>query len=275
MNLRKIAGLLAASGLTLGLIGGGVGAVFEDEVTATQNIKVGTFGCAIVDATPGATIAGDGSWVLYTAPEITRSSAGSAPFSFTVKSTGSIPATMHVTRTTPAAPFTAIGSVPADVTPGVQGTHVYNGGLQWPVLTSSQLGMTASITYTVSCSEAAPVPPNDPMASTNEANKAKLPTPWANFTAVPGSGTVALTFNQPRAFYACFEYRTDGDMSQKISDTNFNTGIHDGLYPYVCLSTIGTATKTVGPTIGYVEVRMVFGGESSERFDWTRVDALP
>ena len=50
MTLRKIAGLLAAFGLTLGLIGGGVGAVFQDQVTATQNINVGTFECKITDA---------------------------------------------------------------------------------------------------------------------------------------------------------------------------------------------------------------------------------
>ncbi len=52
MSLRKIAGLLVASGVTIGLIGGGVGAVFHDQVTARENIDVGTFACKIVDATP-------------------------------------------------------------------------------------------------------------------------------------------------------------------------------------------------------------------------------
>jgi hypothetical protein len=262
----------------VGLIGTGVGASFFDQITANAEVNVGTFSCGITTATPGATFGnidglGYAHTVSYTAPEITSSAAGSAPFSFTVKSTGSIPATFHATRTTPAAPFTAIGNVPADVSPGVGGTHVYNGGLQWPVLTNSELGMTASITYTVSCGEVAPVLPNVNIPSTNAINQTNG---WANVTWETSVGAVALTFHQPRAFFSCFEYRTDGDMSQKISDTNPNTDVHDGYYPHVCLNTAGSSsTVNLGPTIGYVEFRMVFGAETDERFDWTRVDALP
>ena len=103
MSLRKIAGLLAAVGLAVGLIGSGVGAVFVDQVTATQNIDVGTFGCKIVSATTARRrrIAGDGKSVTYTSPTITSSAPGNAPFSFTVKNTGSIPGRSRSRRTRP------------------------------------------------------------------------------------------------------------------------------------------------------------------------------
>lgn len=268
MSLRKSAGLLMAFGLMVGLISGGVGAIFTDQVTAEENISVGTFECLIVEPSDG-TIAGDGKSVSYTAPTIMSSAPGSAPFSFTVQNTGSIDALLHVTASPVGAPFSSIDAPYADVHVAASATHTYNVGLEWGELTNDNLGDSGTITYTVSCGE---VPANAPMASTNAAN---ITNGWANFTAVAGSGTVELTLNQPRAFYACFEYRTDGDTSQKVGDTNFNPGIHDGLYPYVCLNTAGSSsTFTLGPTIGYVEVRMVFGAEADERFDWTRVDAL-
>ena len=50
MSLRKIAALLAAAGLAVGLIGGGVGAQFTGQVSAQENLNVGTFGCLITDA---------------------------------------------------------------------------------------------------------------------------------------------------------------------------------------------------------------------------------
>ena len=47
MSLRKVAALLAAFGLMVGLIANGVGANFTDQVQAIQNINVGTFSCVI------------------------------------------------------------------------------------------------------------------------------------------------------------------------------------------------------------------------------------
>jgi hypothetical protein len=38
MNLRKIAGVLVAGGLMVGLLGAGVGATFTDSATATANV---------------------------------------------------------------------------------------------------------------------------------------------------------------------------------------------------------------------------------------------
>lgn len=107
--------------------------------------------------------------------------------------------------------------------------------------------------------------------STNDINRING---WSHVNEISvGVGEVTLEFVQPRDFYACFEYRTDGDTSQSSGD-NYNTNITDGLYPYNCLSTISTLTKTITAN-GYVEVRMVFGGETDERFDWTRFDVLP
>jgi len=84
-----------------------------------------------------------------------------------------------------------------------------------------------------------------------------------------GVGYVTLEFNMPEAYWACFEYRTDGDTSQSTGD-NFNTEITDGLYPYYCLND-ETRTETINAN-EYVEVRLVFGGERDWDFDWTRFD---
>ncbi len=85
MSLRKIAGLLVAVGLTVGLIGGGVAASFSISVTASQTITVGTFGCIIDSASAGAVINDTKTAVTLDSGLITSSVAGSAPFSFTVK----------------------------------------------------------------------------------------------------------------------------------------------------------------------------------------------
>ena len=84
MDLRKTAGLLAAAGLSAGLIGGGVGAAFQDQVTAQQNINVGDFECQIVEPSDG-TVSGDGKSVTYDAPTVLSGAAGSSPFSFKVR----------------------------------------------------------------------------------------------------------------------------------------------------------------------------------------------
>ncbi len=106
--------------------------------------------------------------------------------------------------------------------------------------------------------------------STNDANRTKG---WAHVDQLSkGVGTTDLQFTSTRTFASCFEYRTDGDTSQKTSDTNYNTNITDGLYPFVCVSN-STTTRTITAN-QFVEVRMVFGAETDERFDWTRFDVL-
>lgn len=97
---------------------------------------------------------------------------------------------------------------------------------------------------------------------------------WANVTqqSVAG-GSTTLKFSSTRSFASCFEYRTDGDVTQKTSPNNFNTEITDGLYPYVCVNN-SSQTRTINAS-QYVEVRQSFGAEKNERFDWTRFDVLP
>jgi hypothetical protein len=110
--------------------------------------------------------------------------------------------------------------------------------------------------------------------STNAENYAKG---WAYVEQVSvGIGTTDLQFVSTRNFWSCFEYRTDGDTSQVIAENggvNYNTLVTDGLYPYTCVNG-GTAIKTISAN-EYVEVRMAFGAESDERFDWTTFYVLP
>lgn len=159
MTLRKAAALLAAFGLMVGLIGSGVGAVFTDQVTAQENIAVGTFGCGITDATPGATF-GDmsGSYyhsVSYEAPPILTSAPGSAPFFFTVKATGTIAAKLHVSSVVSGgAAFSSLLADPVpDVVLNAGDTQTFTAGLQWTELWTADLNTTASVTYTVACSD--------------------------------------------------------------------------------------------------------------------------
>jgi predicted ribosomally synthesized peptide with SipW-like signal peptide len=152
MSLRKVAGLIAAFGLTVGLIGGGVSAAFTDQVTAVQHINVGTFGCAITSNTPGAVV--NGTDLFYNAGPITSSAASSSLLDFTVTSTGSIPVVVKVSQTPLTTPFHSLLTPPADVTlSGVGTTSVYNAGIGWPELTNADLGKSASIVYAVNCVE--------------------------------------------------------------------------------------------------------------------------
>jgi len=192
LSPRKIAGLLMAAGLVVGMFGSGVGAAFTDSVLAIQNIKVGTFGCTISSAQ--GTVSADGKTVTYNAPDIMGSAAGNSPFSFTVTSTGNIPVLVHVTQTTPVAPFTSILVNPADVTlPAVQ-SHTYAAGLQWPELVRADLGKAATITYTANCGEVPAGPtPIDPSRTTNRGS-ANASIFACQYVAVPPpSGALVLT----------------------------------------------------------------------------------
>lgn len=111
----------------------------------------------------------------------------------------------------------------------------------------------------------------DPTPSDNDTNRANG---RAHFNvAEVGRGTVELELVQPMSWIACFEYRVDGAPTTDPRP-NFNTEITDGLWPYRCLSNNSTSTLEL-EAVRYVEVRMVFGAERDERFDWTRVDVLP
>ncbi len=106
--------------------------------------------------------------------------------------------------------------------------------------------------------------------STNDANRSLG---WAHVDEISSDyGEVIFQFISTRSFYSCFEYRTDGDTSQ-ASGVNYNPDVTDGLYPFYCENN-SSSTHTFYAN-EYVEVRMVFGAETDERFDWTRFDVVP
>jgi len=110
--------------------------------------------------------------------------------------------------------------------------------------------------------------------STNQANKT-AGHGYVEQTAA-NDNSVTLAFHNPDPYYMCFEYRTDGDASQKLAENsgnNYNTGVIDGLYPYFCLNN-STETHTISAN-GYVEVRSTFGAERDTDFDWTKFVVTP
>ncbi len=281
--MRKLATLLVALGLTFGLIGAGVAATFSDSVTATQNIEVGTLACEISHTTAGV-ISSNHKSVTYDAPKILSSAAASAPFTFTVQSTGDIPAKLHVTQTTPGAPFTSILASPADVVLQQNDTHAYTAGLQWGPLGNDDMGDSASITYTVDCNEvpavrqwsagtAGAISPVFP--STNAANETAG---WLNVTVLDST----ITVQSARLLGyggSCIEYRFNNNTpDQKRVGSNPNTLVTDGFWPTKCIGIPAlnpTATITIPAGVTTFEVRSAFGAESGERFDWTRFNLLP
>lgn len=107
--------------------------------------------------------------------------------------------------------------------------------------------------------------------STNAINEANG---WAHFEVVTtGIGQVTVDFISTRAFVSCFEYRGDRDTSEQLAENggeNFNSLVTDGLYPYTCVR--ANTVRRILDADEFVEIRMVFGAESDERFDWTRLD---
>ncbi len=155
MYLRKIAGLLMAFGLVFGLIGSGVGAQFTDQVLAIQHINVGTFACLITDG-GGGTVSADQKSVDFTSPTINSSAPGSAPFTFTVKNTGSIGAQLSVSESPVLSPpWSYMPITPSASFPLTAGASQAIGvGVQWSTLSNADLGSSGTVTYTVDCGEA-------------------------------------------------------------------------------------------------------------------------
>lgn len=121
------------------------------------------------------------------------------------------------------------------------------------------------MTVAIAAADINPVTP-----STNDINKTNN---WAHFNVLDTRiGEADIQLVSTRTFYSCFEYRADGDTSQSVGN-NPNPSVTDGRYPYICVNN-STATFTVEAQ-EYIEIRMVFGAEADERFDWTRVDVLP
>ncbi len=221
MSLRKVAALLAAFGLMLGLISSGVGAAFTDQLTATENINVGTFECKIVAATPGAAsdgIAVDGKSLTFAAPEIMSSAAGSAPFSFTVQNTGSINQQLTISVGGPYGSltnkFSAVPLAPASpVALAAGATQTFNTGIQWTELANVDLDTSGSFVWTVSCGE----PPVTTTVTSSNLNysgtgwggwSCPAPTPNIWSASYTGPGVLNVTLWQPGASVPGFTYPT-------------------------------------------------------------------
>ena len=196
MSVKKIAVLLAAGGLAVGLIGGGISAQFTGQVSAQQNLNVGTFGCKITDHSAG-TLSTDGSSLYYDAGEITSSVAASMPLSFKVVSTGDIPVVLNIAATPLPSPFTDLLAPTAPVTLTTGGSHVYTAGIGWPELTNANLGQSASVAYVVNCNELGADPVTGVVFSATGGG--------------PGSGVMNWTINGagflPGANLSVFMYR--------------------------------------------------------------------
>jgi len=283
MTLRKVAALVAALALTVGLFGAGISASFSDSVTADENINVGTFGCILSNDnhTPGAVVATDRQSITYTAPTINSSAPGSAPFYFDVWNNGTIDQVLMVTNTAVGSPFSVINAPFAAMPIAANALAAVHTGVQWGELTNDNLGASGAVTWTVACNEAPAVrhwsagiagPVDAVFPSTMAANEA------AGWPIVTISDST-ITFQSVRQLPAmCMEYRfNDNTPDQKTSTTNYNASVTDGLWPYKCIGSSYASTKTVTIPAGVTtfEVRETFGGETDERFSWTRFNLLP
>jgi hypothetical protein len=134
------------------------------------------------------------------------------------------------------------------------------------------IAVAFAITAMIGTSSGAAV--NAVTPSTNDINRVNG---WAHVDVVSvnqAPRSITFRFVSTRSFYSCFEYRTNSGRSQVIPENggvNYNGQITDGLYPYVCVSN-STQVLTIA-TNQRVEIRMVFGAETDERFDWTRFNA--
>lgn len=109
---------------------------------------------------------------------------------------------------------------------------------------------------------------NSVTPSTNDINRTNG---WAHVNVVDDSvpGEITLEFVSTRNFFSCFEYRAD-DEPNTVAGPNPNTDITDGRWTQVCVSN-STTTRTIEAD-EFVDVRMVYGAERDERFDWMRFD---
>ena len=104
--------------------------------------------------------------------------------------------------------------------------------------------------------------------STNEINHGLG---WAHVLFVDVAvGQVTLEFVSLRGFYSCFEYRIDDE--DPIDPNNFNAEITDGLWNYTCQN--ASSAQLTFDAADHVDIRMGFGAEGDERFDWTRFYVL-
>jgi hypothetical protein len=180
VTLRKTAGILAVTGLLVGLLGSGAGASFFAHLTATEHIDVGTFSC-LITASDGS-ISGDQTSTSYNAPTIESSAAGSAPFSFTVENTGSISQVLTVAKTGQGgnltSKFTPMPATPTPVVLGAGDSVEITTGIQWTELDNGDLGRTGSMTWTVNCGDGTSIVVTPDMMATSFGDVGSDPSKW-------------------------------------------------------------------------------------------------
>jgi hypothetical protein len=134
------------------------------------------------------------------------------------------------------------------------------------------IAVAVALTAMIGTSSGAAV--NAVTPSTNDINRVNG---WAHVDVVSvnqAPRSITFRFVSTRPFYSCFEYRTNSGRSQVLAENggvNYNGQVTDGLYRYVCVNN-STQVLTI-TTNQRVEIRMVFGAETDERFDWTRFNA--
>jgi hypothetical protein len=259
MSLRKMVGLIAGFALAVGLLGAGVGASFTDLVTAKENINVGMFQCKIVAATPTAEIAADGKSVTYTAPQIVSSAPGSAPFSFTVKNTGTIDQALTVSTSAVSAPWSIIGAPFAPVPLAAGGQHAFSTGVAWTELSNAEIGATGAVTWTVNCNENQPTVVFDNHPTTLPSNlpsygaQAYSFNEWGGGVSFAGSARKLAAATVTMSSWAC---QTGGWSTGDCSTTpgaTYNVPITFNVYNVGAGNTVGTliASKTQTFTISF------------------------
>jgi hypothetical protein len=206
VNLRKTAGLLAVAGLVVGLLGSGVGAIFYDQVTGTENIVVGTFDCQVTGVSDNGTKGSfDANSATYNAGTIMSSAPGSAPFTFTVQNFGTIPMVLSVSAPvwggSPGldGSFSGIAPVLSSATLAAGASATVTTGIQWTTLDNADLGTSGWARWTVACNEY-PVTTTVTSSNLNYSNTgwggwscpAGTPNIWSAIYTGPGTLNVTL-----------------------------------------------------------------------------------
>ena len=150
---RRIAGLLAAMGLGVGMIGVGVHASFTDSGNAQASVATGTFAITLHSDAAGVT-GNDTKALSLNGGTLLSSAPGSKDLPFRVDNKGTMPAVVTITadRSGLTSEFSdKLAGTPIVVTVPAGGSSVvYAGGMSWGDLTNASLSKTETVKYVVS-----------------------------------------------------------------------------------------------------------------------------
>ena len=158
-KMAATAGLFCAGGLSLAMIGTGVGANFVQRVTGNAHISVGTLACQLANPSgnPSVTISGDKLTATVNLPEIESSAAGSSTAPVVVKNTGTMPLYVNWETATSGSIFDSGAFSAHPVANGVELTkgssQSYDLGFDWTALNNPDMGTSGTVTYTANCTD--------------------------------------------------------------------------------------------------------------------------